>query len=777
MVNVDNLNLCFSCLSDMHTILPTSSIPEVQQWFQKVCGLPEEHLQCLEGMNGTALFAYENDIEKLVDHTEVPTGIARKIVFLRDHPDFQSDMLMWNVEKVTEFIQSVVPGQNLSKLSENQIDGPALLSYENEDQIRHDLNVKKLIAFQIYVSVDDFLKKERKSESIVGEVNEFMEDGQMHTVSPQNKDTGKRDSEDQRPFSSTSTTTPQSCGAEQKASSAAGVPLKSEDPFTVYKLFFQNKLRLQPLQDSTAERKQLKECELRVLFHKRKDLNKLEEQFIFLMLCKTESCRGRSAKEVYTKLWKMIQENIPATWSALLPGDVRKRFRFEKDWIYYEEKPISFGDQMAKILSVTEYQKTVKNIDEYSTPVLIIDKQLLDKDGAGYCVTLKVDKVIEEFRFGFGEDVLYWFFDSSDFGSGFKTNPVESSMLGNLPRCYYHDVQHATSKLSGDQRGSEIMGSTSTSSETVSVCPRSFKKKQSSYGQGILSAIETGDNLLSIATEFKFQAGCPPQTDTAFQSFLYKSYEFICGCLNARKNGTIYFGIAERSVRETVFRYGEIHGIKMNKKLCADYYDAFHDHLLQQCFPACFETVKLCVSGPHFILIRNTDERYVIEVDVEPSFSQTKGSIFQFFPGPIFDKYGHPKKHEKSGPGGNREKHVYLKNKDHWTGVFRRDGSSTRYLGGNRKLIFEKIILPDICTKRDQEERREWQAKLQLLNSPEAETLKQFMAECGTSMFPIPPPVFSPLREHTGVWHSLRTYGFPWSLNLILWPLLEELYH
>ena len=798
-----NLSHHTNVFSDICTVTSTSSATEVQQWLQKICKLTEEHLHCLEGINGTALFAYKTDVEKLVDHTEVPIGIACKIFFLRDNPDYQSAMMMWNVQEVIGFIESVAPGQNLSKVLENQIDGPALLSYENDDHIRRDLKVKKLIAFQIYASKEAFLKKERKSKYTVDEIHEFVEDAQMHTVLPQNREMGIGDSGDQQLLCDGSASDPLSFELDQSARSAAVVPLKTENPFTVFKLFFQNELHLQPLQDSTGRVKQLKECELRVLFHKRKNLNKLEKQFMFLMLCKTELCRGKSAKEAYTKLWKMVRENVSSTWSALLPNDVKKILRFEKDRIYYEDKPISFDDETAKILSVTEYQKSVRYIHECSTPVLIIDKQLLEKDAAGYFVTLKLEKVKEDFCFGFDENVLYWVFDSSDFGWGFKNGPVERSMLGNLPRCHYCDSELIVAESSGDSvdadvskkesqqtddksdqshsaqpnpeevqditgiaisdtdemspdhepldrmldldgigdeevHESETTENLSPLSETVVyVCPRPFKKKPWKYGQGILRTIETGDSVLSTATEFKFQAGCSPHTDTAFQSFLYKSFEFICGCLNARKNGTIYFGIAERPIDEVVFSYGEIHGMEMNEKLCADYYDAFHDHLLQQCFPACFETVKLCVSGPHFIPIRNTDGRYVIEVDVEPSFSQTKGHIFQFFPKPIFDKYGQPKKHEKSGPEGKKEKHVYLKNQDHWTGVFRRDGSKTMYIDENSKMNFEKIVLPDICAKRDQEEKKELQAKLQLLKSAEADTLKQFMAKCDTSMFPI----------------------------------------
>ena len=787
----------FAVQQEIH---PASSAQDTMLWLQRICGLTGECLNNFEDLNGKMLFAYKHDVKKLAEHTEVPLGVARKIVFFRDYPHFQSAMLGWNVEHVQEFIEKNVQGQNLSKLHENKIDGPAFLSYQNEGEIQQDLNVKKLIAFKILIERNSFLDEERvnSSQDENERTGETTATEQEAGGSSQEKETNEmvvEDTAEGKPA-----TAMDSIETGHSGDDAMSVLLKKEDVFTAYKLFLQNSLHLQPVTPETSSNK-LKECGLHVIYHKRRDLNKLEEQFIFFIMSKPDFCRGKQGKDAYTKLWKMVKGEMSAKWLKLLPDETRELFLSEddSDRIQHDYKTISFGDETAKILSITEFDKTVRGLDKFSAPVLLLDKQLLEEGCCGYYFNLKQDKTTDTFCFRFHRSVPYWIFDSQDFGWGFRTENIEGSVAGNLPKCQYTVAELPRSEASANspaeeshlQERSENSDKTSCNEQkfdadsntvnavdvskmeadtsypqqetveseeetdlktqvvenaqfsvhapepAVFVPSRPFKKSNWKYGEGILRAIESGDNMLSPAVELKYQASCHAKAPLSMRSFLYKALEFVCACLNARKNGTIYFGVAEKSVGEKTFRYGEIIGIEMDQALCAHYYDTIYNNFLQKCFPDYYELVKLCVSGPYFIPIRNTNTRYVIEIDIEPNSQQTKDHVFEFCPAPIFEKYGEPKKSENDFPGRKKEKHVYMKNKDKWSGLFRRDGSESKYVDTTEKHHFVRTILPELCTKRRQEEQKDLVMKSQLMSTPEAEKLKQFMGECDASMFPI----------------------------------------
>ena len=778
-----------------------------------------EYLSNLEGINGKTLFAYKCSVEKLVEHTKVPVGMARKIFFLRDNPYCQSVMLEWNVNRVTTFVENVVYGQDLSKVLDKQIDGASLLSYRNEGEIKQDFGVKSLIAFQIMVERNSFLEAEKVTADTIQRTDE--------TGSGQGDDLVLPDREnDERVVEYTSDgEAPSTRDMVKKGhGGASGMPvlLEKANPFTKYKLFLQNNLHLQPVIDPTNANK-LKECDLRVIYHKRKDLNKLEEQFAFLILCQPEFCRGKSAKEKYTKLWKMIKENITSNWLKLLPEDARDLFTCTDDSerIMCDYKTISYGDESAKVSSITEFHKTVRRLEQFSTHVMLIDKELLEDGCPGYCFKLKLDKTTEIFRFGFSEGVRFWLFDRE---WDFQTDFIEACEVSTLTRCRYTDVElseiddgrvkddhvqphiqitatrsdqnvcaHDEAAVNmpstetceeiteekdsakvpcfkteiGVQSEGEADSSGSVSESQKFIPQRPFKTKDWKYDKGMLKVIETGDYVLSASVELKYQAGCPPESDKAMRSFLYKSLEFTCGCLNARKNGRIYFGVAEKPMGVNL-RFGEIVGVEMDQDLCQKYYDQFYNVFLEKCFPGSFETVKMCVVGPVFIPIRNTEKKHVIEIDIEPSFQQTKKLVFEFDPRPIFAEYGAPAKNEKDLPGEKKHRHIYTQNQENWSGIFRRDGSATKYVDHKDKRHFEHELIPSLAAKREEVENHEKRINTQYLLSTDAEKLKTFVEKIDPSMFPL---LVLPKLSDKEKMESLEYFQF---LHHIRWSAIFE---
>lgn len=83
--------------------------------------------------------------------------------------------------------------------------------------------------------------------------------------------------------------------------------------------------------------------------------------------------------------------------------------------------------------------------------------------------------------------------------------------------------------------------------------PRGFKEDPSEeYCEGyILSQPESDGTLATRCFEFKYFADCVKNsTKNVLIKFLIEVLKFSCGCLNKRRNGTIYFGIADNRIKK-----------------------------------------------------------------------------------------------------------------------------------------------------------------------------------------------------------------------------------
>ncbi|KAI8770684.1 sterile alpha motif domain-containing protein 9, partial [Biomphalaria glabrata] len=98
----------------------------------------------------------------------------------------------------------------------------------------------------------------------------------------------------------------------------------------------------------------------------------------------------------------------------------------------------------------------------------------------------------------------------------------------------------------------------------------------------------------------------------ALKRITREAIQFISACLNDRRNGTIYFGICPND--EGALREGEIVGVRLPKE---DVNAAVQDAL---CGSFMDDAVKKVVRDVVFVPLTGTGDRYVIEIDVVPSF-------------------------------------------------------------------------------------------------------------------------------------------------------------
>ncbi|XP_058673375.1 sterile alpha motif domain-containing protein 9-like [Ammospiza caudacuta] len=198
-----------------------------------------------------------------------------------------------------------------------------------------------------------------------------------------------------------------------------------------------------------------------------------------------------------------------------------------------------------------------------------------------------------------------------------------------------------------------------TSSE--STAPASGKKPKSSKKSQLPSAAEVLEvrnyrPFRSQDTDFRYvkDTVLPPESgvsdliipcheykscDTAAElnkqqlqsKFASEVIRFASACMNIRTNGTIHFGVMD-SVENKGWKHGQIVGIKVKKR--EDFVDAL-DYNIEKCFCNNLQEIaRKCIHPPVFVEVISKDsqeQRFVVEVDIEPTFSLVKNNCFEVY--------------------------------------------------------------------------------------------------------------------------------------------------
>ncbi|XP_078690047.1 uncharacterized protein LOC144921188 [Branchiostoma floridae x Branchiostoma belcheri] len=154
-----------------------------------------------------------------------------------------------------------------------------------------------------------------------------------------------------------------------------------------------------------------------------------------------------------------------------------------------------------------------------------------------------------------------------------------------------------------------------------------------------LTVMESGPgNLLSPCHEFKafqqIKATDRSISINARHYFIFETLRFATGCINARSNGTIHFGVGDNVDRKHTYAHGEILGIPLQEKLKTRF-----DDIIKESVPSCFKhdwaisAVNQCINPVRFIPVYDEHmklgvKKYVIEVDVLPTFALTQSRAF-----------------------------------------------------------------------------------------------------------------------------------------------------
>ncbi|XP_064532434.1 sterile alpha motif domain-containing protein 9-like [Pseudopipra pipra] len=162
---------------------------------------------------------------------------------------------------------------------------------------------------------------------------------------------------------------------------------------------------------------------------------------------------------------------------------------------------------------------------------------------------------------------------------------------------------------------------------------RPFKSQDADfkYVKDTVLAPESGvTDLIIPCHEYKSLATAAVLNKEQLQSkFASEVIRFASACMNIRTNGTIHFGVMD-SVEDKGWKHGQIVGIKVKKR--EDYVDAL-DLYIEKCFcDNLQETARKCIHPPVFVEVISKDpqaQRFVVEVDIEPTYTLVKKSCFE----------------------------------------------------------------------------------------------------------------------------------------------------
>ncbi|KAI7804065.1 putative sterile alpha motif domain-containing protein 9-like, partial [Triplophysa rosa] len=239
---------------------------------------------------------------------------------------------------------------------------------------------------------------------------------------------------------------------------------------------------------------------------------------------------------------------------------------------------------------------------------------------------------------------------------------------------------------------------------SCSLKPYPFKRFNAAHRykeNSILDATETGSkDCIQPCHEFK--AFTNTSEENEMTKYRYEVIRFAAACMNSRTNGTIHFGVADD---------GKILGVSVQNK---DGFTTQQSNAIEKHFQEQFvEIAKRCIMPPRFVEVLKADMtstgKYVIEVDIEPSFIVCKELHFHIL---------NLEKNMKDPSAGKKN--------DGKSFFIRKDNSSKNLLTPDSSRIYKKYI-PDMSElsqlRKDEEEKHLTEVKNSVQGSKLCEML------------------------------------------------------
>lgn len=399
--------------------------------------------------------------------------------------------------------------------------------------------------------------------------------------------------------------------------------------------FFTKSLRLYPVVENHDNDVN---CKLNIIHCNWTKPNDLEKRLLFIVLSAVNdfTCDG-SRKTIWDKIGKNM-----ASWYQYLSDADKSIFETNKqkdDCLLYKGKPISLPKAPLKMRFMME--KDVDEMLKYRNIFMLIDKNLLTPTTEGYCTNLvNPDNVKHKtiYTFGFDSSQKYWLFDPSDYAYGFRLKQIHIASCGGVGMVNeYQKIE----RLEGKEEINDSMIQHQSSHEnlelTIQRC-REFKADDTAvqyHERWVMSTVEHDGAVSYRCFEFKFVTDSVLIKGLVWLSRFInnETIRFACGCLNARKNGTIMFGIGDTQSKR--YLHGEVVGFPITG-FERDVRMELTESLrlgIKHCFESHHQRVALkCIGNPVFVEViadLPSCKKFVVEIDIEPSSHFCKDECFK----------------------------------------------------------------------------------------------------------------------------------------------------
>lgn len=603
-------------------ISPSSSEKDITFWLRNEVCLSEDIFKkydsILSELDGLTLYDYDvENIKSFIKDTGIPIGTGRKILAFRDKKfnGISNGLIKLTSQKISEFVKETIntKDENVEQLIkgivEREIDGYVFYSYKDENQFQedfNDLNLKGMVFRKI------ILRRNKVFQSAFPIANS---EDKVTTVLASSQPNQK-----------------------EHTGSQSGPSAENSHRRQICNLLSLTEI---PEGDHMA-------CQVKIIYASWNNMNELEKKFLFILICQESEYKDKNQQN---GLWKQISENFHL-WLNLLPEDEKESFSESgQNGVYIHNKKKVQLSKPCHLAFVND--KKIESLLNFNVPIILVSKSIFRHQCNGFVTCSSGNrKNPEKLHFSFKPSAKYFFFDPDDYAVGFKIkkycdrenaytendNKYNTATVDEIPKSDTYkmiedssSVEQITMLQSKDAESNEskFKVASSLSGQIKTVYPRNFKENSDyvKYHEGYIFSQPENDGTLSLrCLEFKsfFSSGNRAK-ETRLVKFQKEVLRFACGCLNARKNGTIYFGIGDsvNDIDSKSYRHGEIVGFTISETendSRASYTDILK-HGIKMCFDSdTADYAEKCISNPIFIkvIIPKENFRYVMEVDVEP---------------------------------------------------------------------------------------------------------------------------------------------------------------
>lgn len=657
----------------MSTISKDSSESEISDWLTNVVGLTNDEIQKFESfefLDGESLFSYDSkNAQEFKQELKIPIGIARKILMLRDRDDTIESVLhqkaaSWKTHEVSQFIKNSFSKQSqeideiCSAVQKNYIDGFVFLTYENPKDLQSDLQLEEKFGV-IYRRILTKRDIQLCEQTMVDVSKTGIDDGNKVDTEQNFEVKGNTSENNDRSHEILQ----QDMGLHYNVKDK----IKVQDcSYEAWISFISTKLHLNGSR-MKVETDSNKFCKLNLIHSEWKNRNLLEKKLIFFILSENTDFDSEQAKKT---LWDLIRKAINL-WNEHFEDQCGCKFENsqKEDTLIFNKQAYSLSKSPVKMRFPME--KTLSEFGDTDNVFLLISKGLLYENVHDYITFLErpigKKKPFMQYRFTFETDHKYWLFDPEDFSHGFKLEYIPRNCCGNVMSdsnskshieclnkiestddCINTNIERKQQcDTTEDDSCNDNQGNKNTEINRDSAPRRLTTQLHRTFkADGTDIAYREGCRLLSLENdgsasfhcfEFKFVPdalilkGCKLTTQFINKEIL----RFACGCLNARKNGTIIFGIADSQGTGCKYVQGEVVGILVDTipgDFRADLTLSLRN-AIEHCFEnSRFRTASRCISSPHFIQVISEQpscQKFVIEIDIEPSSILCKQDLFK----------------------------------------------------------------------------------------------------------------------------------------------------